>query len=97
MPTVRSQIEKRLANQYFNLKRSDINKCVEIILSGIIGALCSNEFNAVELRSFGRFSTKIQKARTSRNPASGTQVNVPKKRVLKWKCSKKLLKRLNEN
>ena len=83
-----SQIEKRLADQYLNLKRSDINKCIEIILSGIIDALCSNEFN-VELRNFGKFSTKIQKARVGRNPATGTKVNVPQKRVLKWKCSKK--------
>ena len=97
MALVRSQILKRLADLHQNVLRKDINQYVSIILSEIIEALCGNEFTAVELRGFGRFSTKIQKARIARNPATGVPISIPQKRVLKWKCSKKLLKRLNEN
>ena len=97
MALVRSQILKRLADLHPNILRKDINRCVSIIFSEIIAALSGNKFSAVELRRFGRFSTKIQKARIARNPATGVQISIPQKRVLKWKCSKKLLKRLNEH
>ena len=97
MAAVRSQIEQHLADVHINILRKDINRCVSIIISEIIEALCGNEFTAVELRGYGRFSTKIQKPRIARNPATGVQINVAQKRVLKWKCSKKLLKRLNEH
>ena len=95
--TTLSSIKKEMANQFPNILRKDINRCVSIIFSEIIEALCGNEFTAVELRGVGRFSTKIQKARIARNPATGVQISIPQKRVLKWKCSKKLLKRLNEH
>ena len=97
MALVRSQILKRLADLHPNLLKKDINRIVSIFFSEIIAALSGNEFTAVELRGFGRFSTKIQKARIARNPATGVQISIPQKRVLKWKCSKKLLKRLNEH
>ena len=95
--TTLSSIKKEMANQFPNILRKDINRCVSIIFSEIIGALCGNEFTAVELRGYGRFSTKMQKPRIARNPATGVQINIAQKRVLKWKCSKKLLKRLNEH
>ena len=95
--TTLSSIKKEMANQFPNILRKDINRCVSIIFSEIIGALCGNEFTAVELRGYGRFSTKMQKPRIARNPSTGAQINIAQKRVLKWKCSKKLLKRLNEH
>ena len=95
--TTLSSIKKEMANQFPNILRKDINRCVSIIFSEIIEALCGNEFTAVELRGYGRFSTKMQKPRIARNPATGVQINIAQKRVLKWKCSKKLLKRLNEH
>jgi len=95
--TTLSSIKKEMANQFPNILRKDINRCVSIIFSEIIEALCGNEFTAVELRGYGRFSTKMQKPRIARNPSTGVQINIAQKRVLKWKCSKKLLKRLNEH
>ena len=97
MSLVRSQIIKQLTDLHPNLKKNDITRIVSIIFSGIVTALSGNEFSAVELRGLGRFSTKTQKAREARNPVTGVQISIPQKRVLKWKCSKKLLKRLNEN
>ena len=95
VPTVRSQIEKRLADQWPSLLRKDINKIIDIILSEISNALHKDD--AVEIRGFGRFSVKNQKPRVGRNPKSGTKINIPAKKALKWKCSKILLKRLNKN
>jgi integration host factor subunit beta len=95
MSTVRSQIEKQLADRWPNLLRKDINKIIEIILSEISNSLYKND--PVEIRGFGRFSTKNQKSRLGRNPKSGEKINIPQKRALKWKCSKILLKKLNKN
>ena len=95
MPTVRSQIEKKLADQWPNLLRKDINRIINIILSEISNAL--HREDAVEIRGFGRFSVKNQKPRIGRNPKSGIKISIPAKRALKWKCSKILLKRLNKN
>ena len=95
--TTLSSIKKEMANQFPSILRKDINRCVSIIFSEIIEALCGNEFTAVELRGYGRFSTKMQKPRIARNPSTGVHINIAQKRVLKWKCSKKLLKRLNEH
>ena len=94
---VKSELIQKITNQNPSLLKSDVVKIVDIIFLEITNALCSNKFSACEIRGFGRFSTKIQKSRVGRNPATGTQVNLPQKRVLKWKASKVLLKRLNEN
>ena len=49
----------------------------------------------VELRGFGIFSTKIQKARISRNPKTGEKVNTPKKKTIHFKMAKDLFKKMN--
>ena len=51
----------------------------------------------VELRGFGIFSTKIQKARISRNPKTGEKVNTPEKKTIHFKMSKDLFKKLNNH
>ena len=95
--TTLSSIKKEMANQFPNILRKDINRCVSIIFSEIIEALCGNEFTAVELRGYGRFSTKMQKPYIGRNPKTGAKVNVPSKRVIKFKASSILIKKLNKN
>jgi len=94
---VKSELIQKIANQNPSLLKSDVIKIVNIIFSEITNALCANNFIACEIRGFGRFTTKIKKSRFGLNPATGTQVYLPQKRVLKWKASKVLLKRLNEN
>ena len=42
-------------------------------------------------------STKIRKQRIGRNPKNGDVVEIPEKKVVKWKCSKLLLNKLNKN
>ena len=50
----------------------------------------------VELRGFGIFSSKIQKARISRNPKTGEKVNTPEKKTINFKVAKDLFRKLNE-
>ena len=52
---------------------------------------------AVEIRGWGRIKTAIRKARVGRNPKNSRSVNIPQKKAIKWKMSKILYKRLNNN
>ena len=50
----------------------------------------------VEFRNFGTFRTNIQKASIRRNPKTGQKVSVPQKKTIKWKMSRELFKKLND-
>jgi len=93
----KSKLVANLANHYPTLLHKDVVKMIDIILSDIIKALRKDEFGAVELRNFGRFSLRIQNARSGRNPATGDKVNIPMKKKVHFKASSVLLKRLNQN
>ena len=93
MAIVKSELIKELKKSYPNFLTQDLNKVIEIILNEIKDTLNRNE--RVELRNFGTFRTSIQKASIRRNPKTGEKVNVPKKKTIKWKMSKDLFKKLN--
>ena len=93
MAIVKSEIIKDLKKSYPNFLSRDLNKVVEIILKEIKYSLNRNE--GVELRNFGTLRINIQKASIRRNPKTGEKVDVPKKRTIKWKMSKDLFKKLN--
>ena len=94
MAIVKSKLLKQLSKNYPNFLKKDLEKFTNIILSEIKRALKRGD--RVELRGFGVFSTNIQKARISRNPKTGEKVNVIEKRTIKWKMSKDLFKKLND-
>ena len=93
MAIVKSKLIKELKKSYPNFLIRDLDKVVEIILKEIKETLKRGE--GVELRNFGTFRVNIQKASIRRNPKTGEKVNVPKKRTIKWKMSKYLFKKLN--
>ncbi len=93
MAIVKSELLKELKKSYPNFLSKDLNKIIEIILKEIRETLRRNE--GVEIRNFGTFRVNIQKASIRRNPKTGEKVNVPKKRTIKWKMSKDLFKKLN--
>jgi integration host factor subunit beta len=91
---VKSKLLKQLSNNYPNFLKKDLEKFTDIILSEIKKSLRKGD--RVELRGFGVFSTKIQKARISRNPKTGEKVNTPEKKTIHFKMSKDLFKKLND-
>ncbi len=93
MAIVKSKLIKQIKKSYPNFLNRDLSKLIDIILNEIKNSLKRNE--GVELRGFGTFRTNIQKESIRRNPKTGTKVNVPKKRTIKWKMSKDLFKKLN--
>ena len=93
MAIVKSNLLKQLSNNYPNFLKKDLEKFTDIILIEIKKSLRRGD--RVELRGFGVFSTKIQKARISRNPKTGEKVNTPQKKTIHFKMSKDLVKKLN--
>ena len=93
MAIVKSKLLKQLSDSYPNFLKKDLKKFTNIILSEIKQSLKRGD--RVELRGFGVFSTNIQKASIRRNPRTGEKVNVSEKRTIKWKMSKDLFKKLN--
>ena len=93
MAIVKSELIKELKKSFPNFLNKDLNKIIEIILKEIKDTLRRDE--GVELRNFGTFRTNVQKASIRRNPKTGEKVSVPKKRTIKWKMSKDLFKKLN--
>jgi|TARA_B100000900_G_scaffold364255_1_gene338775 integration host factor subunit beta len=92
---VKSNLLKQLSNNYPNFLKKDLEKFTDIILIEIKKSLRRGD--RVELRGFGVFSTKIQKARISRNPKTGEKVNTPQKKTIHFKMAKDLFKKLNDD
>ena len=93
MAIVKSKLLKHLSQNYPNFQKKDLEKFTNIILQEIKQSLKRGE--RVELRGFGVFSTKLQKARISRNPKTGEKVNTPEKKTIHFKMSKDLFKKIN--
>ena len=94
MAIVKSELIRELKKSYPNFLTKDLNKIIEIILKEIKETLERGE--GVEFRNFGTFRTNIQKASIRRNPKTGQKVSVPKKKTIKWKMSRELFKKLND-
>ena len=93
MAIVKSKLLKQLSTNYPNFLKKDLEKFTNIILKEIKISLKRGE--RVELRGFGVFSSKIQKARISRNPKTNKNVDTPEKKTIHFKMSKDLFKILN--
>ena len=93
MAIVKSKILRQLSDNYPGFLKKDLEKFTDIILNEIKRALKRGD--RVELRGFGVFSTKLQKARISRNPRTGEKVNTPEKKTINFKMSKDLFKKIN--
>ena len=93
MALVKSKIIKQLSSNYPNFLNKNLSKLVDIIISNMENSLIRNE--RVELRDIFTLETKIQKARISRNPKTNEKVEVPEKKTVHFKMSKKWFKNLN--
>ena len=68
------------------LVQAQVFEVVQKTLDYIAEALAKGD--KVELRNFGVFDVKIRKARVGRNPATGATINIPAKRVVKFRVAK---------
>ena len=94
MAIVKSKLLKQLKKSYPNFSVKDLTKLVEIILMEIKKAIRRGD--GVELRNFGTWRVKTQKASIRRNPKTSEKIAVPEKKVIAWKMSKDMFKKIND-
>jgi len=84
-----------MCNLHPNILRKDMEKIFKIIFDEFTNAFNRNE--NIEIRGFGTYKIAKRKARIGRNPQNSEIVQIPEKKAIKWKMSKALFKRLNNN
>ena len=90
----RSELISRIAARNPHLHHQDAERIVAAVLREIADAL--RQGHRVELRGFGAFSIKDLAPRSARDPRLGRVVQVDSRRVLHFKSSRILNRRLNE-
>ena len=93
MGVVKSKLLKQISNSFPNFQKKDLAKITDIILSEIKRSLKREE--RVEIRGWGSLSVRNQKSSIRRNPKTGDKVAVPAKKVIYWKMSKEMFKKIN--
>tara|TARA_Y100000768_G_C23919083_1_gene653920 strand:+ start:913 stop:1203 length:291 start_codon:yes stop_codon:yes gene_type:complete len=91
---VKSEIIKQLKKSYPNFELKTLTLIVETIIKEMKDSIIRGE--RVEIRKWGTLNTRIQKSSIRRNPKTGQKVSVPAKKVIRWRMSKELSKKLNE-
>jgi integration host factor subunit alpha len=75
------------------LSRTESARFVELVLKEI--ADCLERDETVKLSSFGSFVVRKKSERMGRNPKTGKEVPIPARRVMVFKPSAILMKRIN--
>jgi integration host factor subunit alpha len=94
MTLTKFQIAESVQNQT-GFPKNKSSEIVETLLEIIKSALASGE--DVLVSGFGKFSVKEKNERKGRNPASGEDMMLAKRRVVTFKCSGQLRDRINPN
>ncbi|MBO4804480.1 MAG: HU family DNA-binding protein [Paludibacteraceae bacterium] len=71
------------------LTKADSQKALDATVKAISDLLKAG--GNLQLVGFGTFSVEERAAREGRNPATGEKMQIPAKKVAKWKPSKSLL------
>jgi integration host factor subunit beta len=89
----RSDITKKLAEQYPQFTAKDIELAVKCIFDSMTGTLAKG--GRIEMRDFGTFCLNYKPPRKGRNPKTGEAVMVPAKYVPHFKMGKELRERVD--
>ena len=90
---VKSGLIQKLCNIHPNINRKDIEKILEIIFLEITDALSRG--HNIEIRGFGSYKIRTRKARIGRNPRTGESIQIPAKKVPKFRAGKVLKNTVN--
>jgi len=92
---VKKEILDSLCDQYSQYLRKDLSKAINLVFNEIIESVARNQ--RVEIRLFGNFELRHQKARLGRNPKSGKKLEISAKNKVHWKISRDLLQKINQD
>ncbi len=77
------------------VSKVDSTQLVESVLTIMKEQLCKGD--TVKISGFGNFSVRSKKARKGRNPQTGVEMEICARKVLTFKASNILRKKLNGN
>ena len=93
MSTVtKKEIVDRIADRT-QAKRVLVKRITQAFLDEIVTELANN--NRLEFRDFGVFETRLRAARTAQNPKTLERVEVPAKRIVKFKMGRLMKENLS--
>lgn len=84
-------LKKELVNEVsseLSLHKQDVTTALDIMLDTMEKAL--KEERRIELRGFGSFAVRKRKARSTKNPKTGTIMNIPERKTIHFTMSKSL-------
>jgi len=87
----RAELIGRIAKDS-NITKKTAGACVNSIIDGITSALRKGD--KVTLVGFGTFDAPTRKARKGRDPRRGTVINIPVRRVPRFRASDELKKKV---
>ena len=95
MPTVtKKELIDRIAEAE-ECKRSEVKRIVQTFLDLIVSELAKG--NRLEFRDFGVFESRIRASREAQNPKTMDKVQVPQKRIVKFKVGRDLKAQLDKS
>ena len=89
----KSDLIERVARQLPHISKKDTELVVNTIFDRMTEALAGGK--RIEIRGFGSFQVKIREAREGRNPKTGEEVKIPRKRTPFFKVGKELKERID--
>ncbi len=90
----KSVLIEKVAERLEGLTKKQVETIVDSVFEGMKEALARGE--KIEIRGFGNFRVKHRDAKLARNPKTGTKVEVPAKRVLRFRIGKPFHDALNK-
>ncbi len=84
----KAQLIEAMANKA-GLTKADAKKALDAFIETTSDALKSED--RVALIGFGSFSVSTREARTGRNPQTGKPIDIPAKKVIKFKAGSDLV------
>ncbi len=94
MATNKSEIIKKLADNYPNFLKKDLKNIIDIFFEELRNSLRRHE--RVELRDVFSIEPKLYNARYARNPKTNEKIYIKEKYSLIFKTSKLWAKKINE-
>jgi len=92
MALTKADIAENIRSQ-LNLTKTQSVDCIETLLKIMKKTLASGD--DVLISGFGKFCVNSKRARRGRNPATGSDMMLSARKVVTFKCSGKLRRKIN--
>ncbi len=90
---LKSDLLSNISNKYPSLNKNDLETIFNLFFKRIIDGLADN--NKIEIRGFGTFTKKINKAKFVRNPKTNQKIYKEENYKIHFKIGKILHEKIN--